>query len=171
MAAAKKKPVKKAKAAPKRERKPQEAKHEPTAQSRAIVERLALTGRLKHDEIAAVIGISDVTLRKYYATELATARGRTVAAVMNSYLENCIGTKGRKAVVDANGQVIEAAVAPRPGDVNAQKHFLDRVLGLAEKHELIPKLPDGGEPGQGMRFTLEFVDPVTNGDGGKAPSR
>lgn len=148
-----------------------EPKHEPTPQTRATVERLALTQKLTHDEIGATIGVSDVTLRKYYQHELATARGRTTAAVLNSYLENCIGVKGRRAVVDANGNIIEAAVTPRPGDVNAQKHYLDRILGLAEKLEVTPKLPDGVAPGTGMRFTLEFVDPVTNGAGDKTSSR
>jgi hypothetical protein len=118
MAAAKKKPVKKAKAAPKRERKPQEAKHEPTAQSRAIVERASLTGKLTHEDIAALIGISDVTLRKYYAAELRSGRDKTTVAVLNSFVKNCVGDE------------------KRPGDVNAQKFYLERFAGMTPKTEI-----------------------------------
>jgi hypothetical protein len=118
MAAAKKKPVKKAKAAPKRERKPQEAKHEPTAQNRAIVERASLTGKLTHEDIAALIGISDVTLRKYYAAELRSGRDKTTVAVLNSFVKNCVGDE------------------KRPGDVNAQKFYLERFAGMTPKTEI-----------------------------------
>lgn len=109
--------------------------HEPTPQTRAIVERLSLTGKLTHDDIGAVIGISDVTLRKHYAHELATSKGKTTAAVLNSYLENCIGTRGQAARLDADGKVIVPAVPGRPGDVNAQKFYLERFLGMNQKTE------------------------------------
>lgn len=140
MATAKKKaPAKskqKGRAVRKRERKPQEAKHEPTDQTRAIVERLSLIQKLTHDEIGAVIGVSDVTLRKYYGDILRVAKGKTAASVLNSYLENCIGTRGRDAIIDDKGNVIRAAIAPRPGDVKAQTFYIDRFLGMGAKTEV-----------------------------------
>lgn len=154
MAAAKKKPKAKAKAAPKRERRPAEPKHEPTDQTRAIVERASLTGKLTHDDIGALIGISDVTLRKYYAAELRSGRDKTTVAVLNSFVKNCVGD------------------AKTPGDVNAQKFYLERFAGMGATVGLKPEMPAGVQPGTGVKFTLEFVDPVTpDGDGGKAPSR
>lgn len=117
-AAAKKKPKAKAKAAPKRERKPAEPKHEPTDQTRAIVERASLTGKLTHDDIGALIGISDVTLRKYYAAELRSGRDKTTVAVLNSFVKNCVGD------------------AKTPGDVNAQKFYLERFAGMTPKTEV-----------------------------------
>lgn len=118
MAAAKKKPKAKAKAAPKRERKPAEPKHEPTDQTRAIVERASLTGKLTHDDIGALIGISDVTLRKYYPAELRSGRDKTTVAVLNSFVKNCVGD------------------AKTPGDVNAQKFYLERFAGMTPKTEI-----------------------------------
>ena len=119
MAPAKKKPKPKAKAAPKRERKaPGLPAHEPTAQSRAIVERASLTGKLTHEDIAALIGISDVTLRKYYAAELRSGRDKTTVAVLNSFVKNCVGDD------------------KRPGDVNAQKFYLERFAGMTPKTEI-----------------------------------
>ena len=74
MASAKKKlmPAKKARGRTAVPKAPPEPKHEPTEQTRAIVERASLTGKLTHDDIGALIGISDVTLRKYYPAELRT---------------------------------------------------------------------------------------------------
>lgn len=92
--------------------------HEPTSQSRAIVERAALIGKLTHDDIGALINISDVTLRKYYARELATGKAKTTVAVLNAFINNCVGGAGR------------------PGDVNAQKFYLDRFAGMHQKSEL-----------------------------------
>ncbi len=173
MAAAKKKA--KGRAAQKRAkapRAPAEPKHEPTAQTRAIVERLALTQKLTHDEIGATIGISDVTLRKYYAHELATAKGRTTAAVMNSYLENCIGSKGRAAKVDGQGNVIEHAIPPRPGDVNAQKFYLERFAGMTPKSEVEHKVQVSGPNLAGLSDDeldqLEALHARMAGDAGRA---
>lgn len=123
MAAAKKKPKAKAKtrAKPKRAAKPakpHEPKHEPTEQTRAIVERAALTGKLTHDEIGELIGVSDVTLRKYYARELAIGKAKTTVAVLNSFIKNCVGD------------------TKRPGDVNAQKFYLERFAGMTPKSEV-----------------------------------
>lgn len=125
MAAAKKKPAPKAKAKPQRKPKrraqtavPGAPPHEPTDQTRAIVERASLTGKLTHDDIGALIGISDVTLRKYYPNELRTGRDKTTVAVLNSFVKNCVGD------------------AKRPGDVNAQKFYLERFAGMTPKTEV-----------------------------------
>lgn len=119
MPAAKKKPKTKATRAPKRERKPPgPPPHEPTAQTRAIVERASLTGKLTHDDIGALIGISDVTLRKHYANELKTGQAKTTVAVLNSFVKNCVGDE------------------KRPGDVNAQKFYLERFAGMTPKSEV-----------------------------------
>lgn len=119
MAAAKKKPKAKAKAPPKRERKPPgPPPHEPTDQTRAIVERASLTGKLTHDDIGALIGVSDVTLRKYYPNELRSGRDKTTVAVLNSFVKNCVGDQ------------------KTPGDVNAQKFYLERFAGMTPKSEV-----------------------------------
>lgn len=126
MSAAKKKKPARAKAKAKTKRRattavpkaPAEPKHEPTDQTRAIVERASLTGKLTHDDIGALIGISDVTLRKYYAAELRSGRDKTTVAVLNSFVKNCVG----------DGKT--------PGDVNAQKFYLERFAGMTPKSEV-----------------------------------
>src|SRR5690242_16146929 len=92
--AAKKQPKAKKARAPRKPRAPAEPPqphHEPTQQTRAIVERAALTGKLTHDDIGALIGVSDVTLRKYYASELRNGKSKTTVAVLNSFVKNCVG--------------------------------------------------------------------------------
>lgn len=122
---------------PKREKKkPGPPPHEPTQQQRAIVERAALTGKLTHDEIGALIGVSDVTLRKHYATELAVGKNKTTVAVLNSFLENCIGVKPQAARKDEKGNIVMPAVPGRPGDVNAQKFYLERFADMVQKTEV-----------------------------------
>jgi len=54
--------------------------HEPTDRDRKTVESMAAYG-VPQPDIAAVIGISHPTLRKYYADELATATSRANAKV------------------------------------------------------------------------------------------
>jgi hypothetical protein len=95
-----------------------ELKHEPSDQSRAIVERAGLTGKLTHDDIGELIGVSDVTLRKYYARELATGKAKTTVAVLNAFVKNCVGDSKTR------------------GDVNAQKFYLERFAGMNPKSEL-----------------------------------
>lgn len=149
-------PAKKRKAKP-AEAAPPPIQHEPTPQTRRQVEMLCAYG-IKHDDIAALIGVSDVTLRKYYREELDLGTAKITAQVANSLI--------KKALSD-DPSIVNASV-------NAGKYFLDRrAPGWSEKHkhEITPTMPDGSTPGQGMRFTLEFVDPVTNGAGDKAPGR
>jgi len=54
--------------------------HEPTDRDRRTVESMAAYG-IPQADIAAVIGVSDRTLRKYYAAELATATAKANAKV------------------------------------------------------------------------------------------
>jgi len=43
-----------------------------------------------HDEIAAALGISDETLRKYFGDELATGKTRTLAKVADSLVRQAL---------------------------------------------------------------------------------
>jgi len=54
--------------------------HEPTEKTRAQAQQAAGLG-LPHEQIGALIGISDKTLRKYYATELAIGKAMASAAI------------------------------------------------------------------------------------------
>ena len=54
--------------------------HKPTEERRKQVEQASGLG-LPHDQIAALIGISDETLRKYYKTELAVGKAKASAQV------------------------------------------------------------------------------------------
>lgn len=101
-----------------KKRAPAEPKHEPSEHTRAIVERAALTGKLTHDDIGELIGVSDVTLRKYYARELATGKTKTTVAVLNAFIKNCVGDSKNR------------------GDVNAQKFYLERFAGMNPKSEV-----------------------------------
>jgi len=65
---------------------------------------------ITHDQIAAIVGISDETLRKYYRDELDLGKSKTVARVADS--------------------LVEVAMS---GDVQAQKFFLSARGGWSEK--------------------------------------
>ena len=58
---------------------PQEP-HQPTETTKAQVESAAGLG-LPHEQIGALIGISDKTLRKYYANELAIGKAKASAKI------------------------------------------------------------------------------------------
>lgn len=79
--------------------------HAPTPQTRQQVEMLIGYG-LKHDAIAAVIGISDETLRKHYRPELDHGKAKIVAQVANS--------------------LVKKALSDRPDAINAAKFYLER---------------------------------------------
>lgn len=64
--------------------------HVPTAQTRELVEMLVAIGT-PQDSIAAVLKISDVTLRKHYAFEIETAGPRANAKVGSSLFNKAIG--------------------------------------------------------------------------------
>lgn len=99
---------------PPRARGPGRPAHAPTDESRRQVEQLAAYG-LKHDMIAKVVGISDVTLRAHYGHELEVGLARTLERVANS--------------------LVEKAVSDRPDAVNAAKFFLQSQGGWKERVE------------------------------------
>lgn len=98
-----------------KERKPPANAHKPTERTRGQVEALSGFG-IKHDDIAALLGISDITLRKHYAAELAHGGAKMVAKVANSLLQK--------------------AVSDRPDAVNAAKFYLQARAGWSEKQEV-----------------------------------
>ena len=57
--------------------------HIPDDKSRSQVESASGLG-LPHEQIAALIGISDKTLRKHYATELAVGKAKASAQIAKS---------------------------------------------------------------------------------------
>ncbi len=57
--------------------------HIPTDENRLQVETAAGLG-LPHDQIGALIGISDVTLRKYYRRELDIGKAKASASIAKS---------------------------------------------------------------------------------------
>lgn len=88
--------------------------HVPTDETRRQVEKLAAYG-ITHDSIAGIVGISDETLRKHYATELALGKDRVIEKVA--------------------GSLIEKATSDRRDAVSAAKFFLSAKAGWAEKTE------------------------------------
>jgi DNA-binding XRE family transcriptional regulator len=73
--------------------------HEPTDKDRKQVTLMAGIG-LTHDQIAKIIGISDETLRKYYAEELELAAAKMNAQVAQN-LYSIATSKGAGAVASA----------------------------------------------------------------------
>jgi len=67
---------------------PQEP-HEPSEKTRAQVEASAGLG-LPHDQIGALIGISDKTLRKYYSTELAVGKAKASAKIAQTLFNKAV---------------------------------------------------------------------------------
>ena len=63
--------------------------HEPTANSRLQVETSAGLG-LPHEQIAALIGIDDKTLRKHYRTELDVGKAKASANIARSLYNKAI---------------------------------------------------------------------------------
>jgi len=73
---------------------------------------------INHDQIAAIIGVSDETLRKYYRDALDYGKSKAVERVANSLFDTAVS-----------------------GDVQAQKFFLSSRAGWSEKqtHEVSGK--------------------------------
>lgn len=94
--------------------------HQPTDKSRQQVEMLSAYG-LKQDAIAAIIGVSDVTLRKYYDTELKLGLSKVTAQVANALVKKALGDT--------------------PQAVNAAKFFLQSQAGWAERTSVEVKKP------------------------------
>lgn len=68
-------------------------RHQPTNETRQMVEVLAGYG-VKHLEIAAAVGISDVTLRSRYKRELASGAARVEAKLVGNLLKLASGKDG-----------------------------------------------------------------------------
>lgn len=64
--------------------------HEPTEQTRKTVESMSAYG-IPQEDIAAVIGICHVTLRKYYRRELDMATAKANAKVAEGLYRKAIG--------------------------------------------------------------------------------
>ena len=106
--------------------------HEPTDKTRGQVQQASGLG-LPHDQIAALIGISDVTLRKWYPTELALGKA-TACANMAKTLYN-------KALT---------------GDTTAMIWWTKAQMGWGERNTTVLSNPDGS-PVEGIKVT--FVKP------------
>lgn len=74
--------------------------HKPTDQNRRTVESMAAYG-ITHDEIAAVIGVSDETLRKYYREELHLAATKANAKVAERIWHIAMGKVEGQSVRDS----------------------------------------------------------------------
>jgi hypothetical protein len=64
--------------------------HKPTAETKQQAETLSGLG-LPHDQIAAIIGISDETLRKHYGTELRLGKARACATIADTLYNRARG--------------------------------------------------------------------------------
>jgi hypothetical protein len=64
--------------------------HNPDEKSRKFVEAMAASG-IDQDSIGRVVGVSDATLRKHYAEELATAAAKANAMVGQSLFHQAVG--------------------------------------------------------------------------------
>lgn len=69
--------------------------HKPDEKSRKFVEAMAASG-IDQDLIGRVVGVSDATLRKHYAEELATAAAKANAMVGQSLFHQAVGGPERK---------------------------------------------------------------------------
>lgn len=74
--------------------------HEPTKATRALVE-MGLSGGFTQEQIARVIGISDKTLRKYYAAEIADGGSTAALRVAGNLFRIATQTADNKAALTA----------------------------------------------------------------------
>jgi hypothetical protein len=65
------------------------APHEPTDQTRRVAEQMSGLG-LPHEQIGAIIGIDDKTLRKYYTQELRIGKAKSSSNVAKTLYEKAI---------------------------------------------------------------------------------
>ena len=94
--------------------------HQPTDQTRKMVERGKMVG-LNNEEIAAVLGISSDTLVKYYGIEIDQSKS--------------------KVVMQIGGKLIQKAIN---GDNTCMIFYLKTQAGWREKSELELTGKDGG---------------------------
>jgi hypothetical protein len=93
--------------------------HEPTNNDRKTVQSAAGLG-LPQDQIAALIGISDKTLRKYYAKELMLGKAQASATVAKSLFNKATG-----------------------GDTTAMIWWTKAQMGWGETNKTVLQNPDG----------------------------
>lgn len=65
-------------------------KHEPTAETRKLVESTSGLG-LPHEQIAVLVGIDDKTLRKWYRDELDLGKAKANAKVAQKLFQKATG--------------------------------------------------------------------------------
>jgi hypothetical protein len=65
------------------------AKHEPTDQTRRVAEQMSGLG-LPHEQIGAIIGIDDKTLRLYYQTELKIGKAKASSHVAKTLYDKAL---------------------------------------------------------------------------------
>jgi hypothetical protein len=70
--------------------------HVPTDQTRALV-ALCQFANMTHEQAAHVVGVSEPTLRKHYAEELANGKAKMLARVVNNLYSNATQTRDMKA--------------------------------------------------------------------------
>lgn len=75
--------------------------HEPTKTSRALVE-MGLAGGFTQEQIARVLGITDKTLRKYYASEIADGGATASLRVAGNLFRLATQTSDNKAALTAS---------------------------------------------------------------------
>lgn len=109
--------------------------YQPTDKDRATVKAMVGYG-LKHDDIATAIGISDVTLRRHYAPEIATG------------------------AITANAQVAQSLfnAATRDGNMTAAIWWTKTRMGWKETVRV------GGEDGGAIVFQIATGVPRNTGD-------
>jgi hypothetical protein len=106
--------------------------HVPTDASKAKVEQTAGLG-LPQDQIAAVIGISAPTLRKYYEVELAVGKAKASASIADTLYNKAMA-----------------------GDTTAMIWWSKAQMGWGERNTTVLSNPDGS-PVEGIKVT--FVKP------------
>jgi hypothetical protein len=172
------------------------AKHTPTTETRAIVERAASIG-FREVDIAAVIGVSDRTLRTYYKEELRTGHLKANLAVGGRLFERCMeGDKAclifwaktrmgwretdRHELTGPGGAPLPGA-APRapvlvvPGMLNpaewdklAAQHRTHQQL-VSERMRAAPSLPVDNTPGIRQNVSPVRVGPRSNPADARSP--
>ena len=70
--------------------------HVPTDQTRSLV-ALCMFANMTHEQAAAVVGISEPTLRKHYEAELSNGKSKMLARVVNNLYSNATQTRDMKA--------------------------------------------------------------------------
>jgi len=109
------------------------AKHKPTTKTRKQTEEMAGYG-LPHEQIGAIIGIDDKTLRKHYRTELDRGKAMASVAVAKSLFQK----------------------ATEDGDTTAMIWWTKSQMGWTDK----PKESD--EEPQALNITFTVAEPVSD---------